>query len=186
MTRTTSLLLCTLLVASATARDATHLLLDGQLRTTTGGLDESRLVVYRDGRPLMTLDQGLHHFQLELELGYDYLLRFTARDRIAKSLHIDAHVPHAQAPHRRPQFDFLVTLEPQRPGEVAYYFGPVGFIRFDARVGCFDYDPTYRAALIVKPEMPGRRMVDPFPDPTLELGQWVEERLDLTAIRDPD
>ncbi len=146
------------------------LIIDGQVRAQAGCLTQVHMIIFQNGLPIDTLTQGLYHFQLPLELGNNYTLRFEAAGCVTKEVEVNTMVPQNAKRHNRLQYDFEVTLFNQDPTAPKQFNAPVAKVVFDIAQQGFDQDATHQAQLVST--RPARKEAAPFVDPALEMADW--------------
>lgn len=120
----------------------------GKLKVEGGGVDGSRVVVYRDGEKQRVITDDLNKIALDLELDHAYLLSFEKEGFVTKKLSFDTHAPAEAAVNGFTPFEFVVSLFKQYEGINTVVFNqPVGMIRYDAALDDFDYDTDYTKSI---------------------------------------
>ncbi len=133
---------------SAISMSQGRFVINGRLKVDGGGLDGCKMVVYRDGEKFKTISADLNKFSLELELSKNYVLSFEKSGFVTKKLSFNTNAPAAAVLIGFTPFDFVVSLFKQYDGMNTVIFNqPVGMIRFDERLGDFDYDTDYTKSI---------------------------------------
>ena len=156
--------------ASNAAGPSNSLILDGYVRAEAGGLTEERMILFRNGVPTDTLSKGLYHFQMPVELGANYTLRFEAAGCVTKEVEVNTMVPMNAKLRNRLQYDFQVTLFEQEPSAPKQFNAPVAKVGFDPAQRRFEEDADHQAQLVST--RPARKECAPFVDPALEMADW--------------
>lgn len=125
-----------------------HLTVTGKLRVDGGNLDNSKMVVYKDGEKQRTITTDLNKFSLEMDLGATYVLSFEKNGFVTKSLSFNTRVPVSEGATPFMPFTFIVSLFKQYEGVNTIVFNqPVGMIRYDSEQEEFDYDTDYTKSI---------------------------------------
>ena len=144
--RTLSFMLA--MAISAIGMSQGRFVINGRLKVDGGGLDGCKMVVYRDGEKFKTISADLNKFSLELELSKNYVLSFEKPGFVTKKLSFNTNAPASASLIGFTPFDFVVSLFKQYDGMNTVVFNqPVGMIRFDERLGDFDYDTDYTKSI---------------------------------------
>ncbi len=122
--------------------------INGRAKIEGGGLDGTRVVVYRNGTKDRVVTNNLSKFSLELDLNQSYVLSFEKEGFVTKKLSFDTHAPADAVSNGFTPFEFAVSLFKQYDDVNTVVFNqPVGMIRFDPAVGDFDYDTDYTKSI---------------------------------------
>jgi hypothetical protein len=122
--------------------------INGKLKVEGGGLDGCSMVVYKEGQKHRTISSDLNRFSLELDLNSSYVLSFEKKGFVTKKLSFNTQIPPTAAQAGFTPFEFVVSLFKQYDGMNTVVFNqPVGMIRYDGKLGDFDYDTDYTKSI---------------------------------------
>ncbi|MBL7984470.1 MAG: hypothetical protein JNM91_05695 [Flavobacteriales bacterium] len=137
-----------LVSASVTGVLAQSFQINGRLKVDGGSLDGARVVVFKNGEKLRTVNSGLSKFSLDLDLNANYILAFEKDGFVTKKLSFDTHAPAEAVANGFTPFDFAVNMFKQYDDVNMVVFNqPVGMIRYDAATDDFDYDTDYTRSI---------------------------------------
>ncbi len=122
--------------------------INGRVKVDGGSLDDTRLVVYKNGEKQRTVNNGLGKFSLDLDLNSDYVLSFEKEGFVTKKLSFDTHAPAEAITNGFTPFEFAVSIFKQYDDVNTVVFNqPVGMIRYDKISDDFDYDTDYTKSI---------------------------------------
>ena len=122
--------------------------INGRLKIEGGGMDNTRVVVYKDGKKDRLLTSNLSRFSLDLDLNADYVLSFEKDGFVTKKLSFDTHAPGEAITNGFTPFEFAVSLFKQYDDiNIVVFNQPVGIIHYVAGVDDFDYDTDYTKSI---------------------------------------
>lgn len=107
-----------------------------------GGMENALITITKNGSPYKVIDSK-SKYNLDLELGADFLLTFTKPGYITKSLAVDTHVPSGHEKDEFNQYIATVELAKQPEDQEITYTQPVGKIKYAQVEGQFDADKDY-------------------------------------------
>ncbi|NUQ16225.1 MAG: carboxypeptidase regulatory-like domain-containing protein, partial [Flavobacteriales bacterium] len=120
----------------------------GRVKVEGGGLENARVVVYKNGEKDRVLTSGLGKFQMELAFNANYVLSFEKDGFVTKKLVFDTKVPAEAAANGFAPFDFAVSLFKQYDDiNIVVFNQPVGVIRYEPSVDDLDYDTDYTKSI---------------------------------------
>lgn len=120
----------------------------GRVKVEGGGLENTKVVVYKNGEKDRVLTSGLGKFNLDLTLNANYVLSFEKDGFVTKKLVFDTKVPADAAANGFSPFEFAVSLFKQYDDiNIVVFNQPVGMIRYEASVDDFDYDTDYTKSI---------------------------------------
>jgi hypothetical protein len=108
----------------------------------SGNLDNALITITKNGSAYKVIDSK-SKYNLDLELGADFLLTFTKPGYITKSLAVDTHVPNGRENEDFNQYIATVELAKQPEDQEITYTQPVGKIKYAMVDGQFDADKDY-------------------------------------------
>lgn len=122
--------------------------INGRVKIEDGGLDGTRVVVYKNGEKQRTISSGLGKFSLDLDLNANYILEFEKDGFVTKKLSFDTHAPVEAIANGFTPFEFAVSMFKQYDDVNTVVFNqPVGMIRYDKNSDDFDYDTDYTKSI---------------------------------------
>ncbi len=122
--------------------------INGRVKLEGGSLDDTHVVVYKNGEKQRTISSGLSKFSLDLDLNADYILEFEKDGFVTKKLSFDTHAPAEAIANGFTPFEFAVSMFKQYEGVNTVVFNqPVGMIRYDKETDDFDYDTDYTKSI---------------------------------------
>ncbi|MBK8949236.1 MAG: carboxypeptidase regulatory-like domain-containing protein [Flavobacteriales bacterium] len=140
------LLFSALLTSSAFAQRA--FTITGRVKVEGGGLENTKVIVYKNGEKDRVITSGLGKFNLDLSLNANYVLSFEKDGFVTKKLVFDTKVPADAAANGFAPFEFAVSLFKQYDDiNIVVFNQPVGMIRYEASVDDFDYDTDYTKSI---------------------------------------
>lgn len=144
--KTTSLVLflCLLLPHAAKAQ-APVFTVKVKFSVQEGGLENALITITRNGAPYRVIDPSKGKYIIDLELGSEFLLTFTKKDHVTKSIIIDTKVPPGREDEEFAKFTAEVSLDKQPEDQIITYSQPVGRIKYSVASGDFDFDHDYTA-----------------------------------------
>jgi len=120
----------------------------GRVKVEGGGLENTKVVVYKNGEKDRVITSGLGKFNLDLALNANYVLSFEKDGFVTKKLVFDTKVPADAAANGFSPFEFAVSLFKQYDDiNIVVFNQPVGMIRYEASVDDFDYDTDYTKSI---------------------------------------
>jgi len=135
-------------VAVSAFAQAGSFTISGRVKIEGGGLDGTKVVVYRNGQKDRAITNNLSKFSLELDLGQNYELSFEKDGFVTKKLSFDTRAPAEAIANGFTPFEFAVSLFKQYDDVNTVVFNqPVGMIRYDATLDDFDYDTDYTKSI---------------------------------------
>ena len=135
-----------LLASVSTAQRA--FTITGRVKVEGGGLENTKVVVYKNGEKDRVITSGLGKFNLDLALNANYVLSFEKDGFVTKKLVFDTKVPADAAANGFAPFEFAVSLFKQYDDiNIVVFNQPVGMIRYEASVDDFDYDTDYTKSI---------------------------------------
>ncbi len=108
-----------------------------------GGLENSLISITRDGNPYRQIDPSKGKYNIELELGSNFVFTFTKPGHITKQVIFNTVVPNGREKEEFAKFIADVGLEMQPEDKVVTYSQPVGRIKYNGMSGDFDFDKDY-------------------------------------------
>ncbi len=122
--------------------------ISGRLKVEGGGLDNARVVVYKNGEKDRVLTSGLGKFEMDLALNANYVLSFEKDGFVTKKLVFDTKAPAEAAANGFAPFEFAVSLFKQYDDiNIVVFNQPVGMIRYEPSTDDFDYDTDYTKSI---------------------------------------
>lgn len=145
-------LTCLLLLAGLVHSFASHaqkgFQIVGRVKVEGGGLDNSRVVIHKNGEKERTLTSGLSKFNLTLDYNANYTLSFEKDGYVTKTLVFDTKAPAQAVTNGFAPFEFAVSLFKQYDDVNTVVFNqPVGMIKYDPSTDDFDYDTDYTKSI---------------------------------------
>ncbi len=129
------------------------LTITGKVRVEGGGLENAKVVVYRNGEKERVLTSGLGKFTMELALDATYTLSVEKDGFVTKKLQFDTKAPASAAAAGFKPFEFSVSLFKQYDDiNIVVFNQPVGMIKYDAAVEDFNYDTDYTRSIQARME----------------------------------
>lgn len=132
------------------AQDEDKVVAYGKVKVEVGNLDNTKIVLYEDGKEIETFRPGLNNgkFDFILELGHQYQFYFSKRNYVTKIVNFNTNVPDEvlNSPDFEPfpDFDFYVTLFETYPEvDTMFFKNPVGKIQYSPKDFDFDWDKNY-------------------------------------------
>jgi hypothetical protein len=127
-----------------------------------GGLENSLITITKNGAPYRVIDPSKSKYNVDLELGAEFLFTFTKPGHITKSVIIDTHVPNGREKDEFGKFVAEVSLAMQPEDQEITYSQPVGKIKYSTERSDFDFDKDYTATA---KEMQKKAEDNPKPKP---------------------
>ena len=122
--------------------------INGRVKVDGGGMEGTRVVVYKEGVKQRVVTNNLSKFSLDLDINTSYVLSFEKDGFVTKKLNFDTHAPGEAIANGFTPFEFAVSLFKQYEGVNTVVFNqPVGMIRFDKNADDFDYDTDYTKSI---------------------------------------
>lgn len=138
-----SVLLC-LLFFNSSAQEAPPVFnVKVKFNVQQGGMENSLITISKNGSVYRTIDPSKGKYNVELDLGAEFILTFTKPGHITKAVVIDTHVPNGREKEDFAKFTAEVGLEMQPEDQIITYSQPVGKIKYSMVSGDFDYDKDY-------------------------------------------
>lgn len=121
---------------------------NGRLKIEGGDVENSRVVVYKNGVKERTITSGLNKFTLDLDINQTYVMAFEKDGFVAKKISFNTKAPSEAIPNGFTPFDFAVSLFKQYDDiNLVVFNQPVGIIHYDNKLGDFDYDTDYTKSI---------------------------------------
>ncbi len=120
--------------------------LDFRLKLTIedGDLLHAKIAITKNGVPFRVIDSKAR-YDLELDIGVEYIITASKIGYITKSIVLDTRVPSGREQDEFAKFQSEISLKPQPENEEITYTQPVGRITFSNTSKDFDYDKDYSA-----------------------------------------
>ena len=135
------------LVATSVAQEG-RFTINGRVKIEGGSIDDTKVVVYRNGVKDRVVNNNLSKFALDLDLNQSYVLSFEKDGFVTKKLSFDTHAPAEAIANGFTPFEFAVSMFKQYDDVNMVVFNqPVGKIRFEPTVDDFDYDTDYTKSI---------------------------------------
>lgn len=136
------------MAAPAVAQTQGRFTIQGRVKIEGGGLEGTKLVVYRNGEKDRVVTNNLSKFALDLDLNQQYMLSFEKDGFVTKKLSFDTHAPAEAITNGFTPFEFAVSMFKQYDDVNMVVFNqPVGMIRFEPSLDDFDYDTDYTKSI---------------------------------------
>ncbi|MBL7884264.1 MAG: hypothetical protein JNL69_09355 [Bacteroidia bacterium] len=131
-----------------------------------GDLSNVWITITKGGATYRTINpNGKSKFNVDFELGGDYLITVTKPNYITKSVIVSTDVPAGRADNEFAKFSATIELSKQPEGQEVTYTQPVGKIKYSYTAGDFDYDTEY---ISQAKEMQKKAEAAPKPKPKVE------------------
>lgn len=144
----TTFIVLVLLFASSGVSAQGRFTVNGRMKIDGADLNGARVVVMKNGTKERTLTKDLNKFTLDLDLNASYVLSFEKDGFVSKKISFNTKAPAAAIANGFTPFDFAVSLFKQYDDiNIVVFNQPVGMIRFDEKVGDFDYDTDYTKSI---------------------------------------
>ncbi len=131
--------------------------------TDDGDMKHAAITITKNGAPYKVLDpNGGAKFNVDLELGAEFLFTYTKMGYITKSVVVDTHIPEGREKEEFAKFTADVEIIKQPEGQLITYTQPVGRIKYSMNAGDFDFDKDYSANA---EEMQRKAEASPIPAP---------------------
>ncbi|HEY0031122.1 MAG TPA: hypothetical protein VGC65_10220 [Bacteroidia bacterium] len=147
-----------------------------------GGLDNSLITITRDGKVYRTIDPSKGKYNVDLELGSNFVFTFTKPGHITKQVIVNTVVPNGREKEDFAKFIAEVGLEMQPEDKIVTYSQPVGRIKYDGIAGDFNFDNDYTQTAIesqkkdkeiAKPKPKEPPPAPPKPEPPKPVAQTI-------------
>ena len=121
----------------------------GKMKVDKSTLDQSRLIISKDGAPFKR--GGVEKngkFDFILQFNHVYLFTFSKPGFVTKKILIDTHIPKDKKGKNFNPFEFIVVVFEQNDNQNTYaYSQPVARIHYSEFIDDFDYDTDYTKSL---------------------------------------
>src|SRR6186713_2225721 len=136
------------MAAPAVGQEPGRFTIQGKVKVEGGGLEGTKLVVYRNGEKDRVVTNNLSKFALDLDLNQQYTLSFEKDGFVTKKLSFDTHAPAEAIANGFTPFEFVMSMFKQYDDVNTVVFNqPVGMIRFEPSLDDFDYDTDYTKSI---------------------------------------
>lgn len=120
----------------------------GRLKVEGGGLENTRMVIYKNGEKELTVNSGLGKFSVDLDFNTSYVLSFEKDGFVTKKLVFETKAPAEAVANGFAPFEFAVSLFKQYDDvNIVMFNQPVGIIRYEPDVDDFNYDTDYTKSI---------------------------------------
>jgi hypothetical protein len=148
--------------AFAKAQEAQQFSMKLKLTVKDGNTKNALISITKNGAPFRVIDPNGGKYNVDLDLGAEYLFTCTKMGFITKSVVVDTHVPDGREKEDFAQFTATIELTKQPEEQIITYSQPVGRIKYSVTAGDFDYDNDYTATA---QEMQKKAEASPIPKP---------------------
>ncbi|MFL5763420.1 MAG: hypothetical protein ACJ77K_05705 [Bacteroidia bacterium] len=146
-----------------------------------GSLDNSLITITKSGQTYRTIDPSKGKYNIDLELGGDYLMTFTKTGYITKQVMVNTAVPNGREDDDFAKFIAEVSLEKQPEDQVITYSQPVGRIKYIPADNDFGFDNDYTQTAVAAQkkdkENAKPKPKEPAPNPKPEAPKPVQAEL---------
>ena len=116
-----------------------------RLSIEKGDLKSARITITKNGKSYKVIDTKAK-YDLEFDLGQEYVITASKIGYITKSIVVDTKVPTGREESEFSGFESEITLQPQPSEDIEItYTQPVGRIQYSSSLGDFDFDKDYTA-----------------------------------------
>jgi len=122
--------------------------LTGRVKVEAGGLENTRMVIYKNGEKERTVNAGLSKFTVDLDFNASYVLSFEKDGFVTKKLVFETKAPAEAVANGFAPFEFAVSLFKQYDDvNIVMFNQPVGIIRYEPELDDFNYDTDYTKSI---------------------------------------
>ncbi|MBK7752189.1 MAG: hypothetical protein IPI41_06155 [Flavobacteriales bacterium] len=120
----------------------------GRVKVEGGGLENTRMVIYKNGEKDRTVNSGLSKFVVDLDFNASYVMSFEKDGFVTKKLVFETKAPAEAVSNGFAPFEFAVSLFKQYDDvNIVMFNQPVGIIRYEPEMDDFNYDTDYTKSI---------------------------------------